>query len=153
MSKPSLKVVPDLENLLCFSIYSAGLAFNGVYRRLLSKVGLTYPQYLVMVALWSEDRVTIGRLGDRLSLDTNTLTPMLKRLEAMQLLTRKRDDADERRVMIALTQKGRSMEASAGEITRCIGEAAGMPLDDIRRLTGEMQALRKRLEAYGAGAA
>ncbi len=142
----------DLDAFLCFAVYSTGLAFNRVYRRPLERLGLTYPQYLVMVALWSEDGVTVGRLGERLSLDTNTLTPLLKRLEATGLLTRRRSAVDERRVLVALTEKGRAMQREAGEVTRCVFEAIGIPLSDLVRLNSEIRALRANLERAAAAA-
>ncbi|MFA6155171.1 MarR family winged helix-turn-helix transcriptional regulator [Mesorhizobium sp.] len=142
---------PDLDDLLCFSIYSAGHAFNRVYRRHLERVGLTYPQYLVMVALWSRDNVTVGHLGERSSLDTSTLTPMIKRMEAMGLLERTRDTADERRVLVALTDRGRAVQREAGHVMRCVAEATGLGADGTAALTREIQTLRRRLDQYEAG--
>jgi MarR family transcriptional regulator, organic hydroperoxide resistance regulator len=138
--------IPDLDSLLCFAVHSTGFAFNRIYRRPLQRLGLTYPQYLVMVALWSQDSVTVGQLGGRLALDTNTLTPLLKRLEALDLLTRRRSAVDERRVVIALTEKGRDLQRDAADVTRCIVESAGLPLAEIARLTREIRALRANLE-------
>jgi len=149
---PKRLAVPDIDRMLCFSIYSTGFAFNRVYRKPLQKLGLTYPQFLVMVALWSEDGVTVGRLGERLSLDTSTLTPLLKRLEAMGLLSRRRSAEDERRVMVALTEKGVAMKAEAGDVLRCIVEAVGMSEGEIDRLTGEIRALREKLDKAAAAA-
>ena len=137
---------PDLDELLCFAVHSTGFAFNRIYRRPLQRLGLTYPQYLVMVALWGEDGVTVGRLGERLALDTSTLTPLLKRLEGLGLLTRSRSRTDERRVMVALTGKGRAMQLEAADVTRCIVESAGLPVADLLRLTGEIRTLRSNLE-------
>ena len=144
------KDLPELEQLLCFAVYSTGFAFNRVYRRPLQRLGLTYPQFLVMVALWGEDGVTVGRLGERLSLDTSTLTPLLKRLETMGHLSRRRSDEDERRVLVALTDKGRALRQEAGDVFRCITAAAGMPLADIVRLTDELRTLRSKLEKAAA---
>jgi len=137
---------PDLDELLCFAVHSTGFAFNRIYRRPLQRLGLTYPQYLVMVALWGEDGVTVGRLGERLALDTSTLTPLLKRLEGLGLLTRSRSRTDERRVMVALTEKGRAMQLEAADVTRCIVESAGLPVADLVRLTREIRALRSNLK-------
>jgi len=147
-----LSLAPDLDELLCFAVHSTGFAFNRVYRRPLRRLGLTYPQYLVMVALWGEDRVTVGRLGERLSLDTSTLTPLLKRLEGLQLLTRRRSDADERRVIVTLTELGRAMHREAADVTRCITEGAGLSVADLARLTREIRALRGNLEGAAAKA-
>ena len=137
---------PDLEGLLCFAVHSTGFAFNRVYRQPLRKLGLTYPQYLVMVALWSDDNVTVGQLGEQLSLDSGTLTPLLKRLEVMGVLTRRRSEADERRVIVTLTEQGRKLKREAADVTRCVAESAGLPMADIIRLTREIKTLRANLE-------
>jgi len=143
--------VLDLDRMLCFSIYSTGFAFNRVYRKPLQKLGLTYPQFLVMMALWSEDGVTVGHLGERLSLETSTLTPLLKRLETMGLLSRRRSAEDERRVLVALTAKGAALRADAMDAIRCIVDAVGMTEKDLARLTAEIRALRDSLDrAAGA---
>jgi len=141
----------DVDALLCFAIYSTNLAFGRVYRKPLEALGLTYPQYLVMVALWKRDGLTVGQLCEQLRLDTNTLTPLLKRLEAMHLLTRKRSAEDERRVVVALSEKGRAMRAEAGEVMRCIAEAVGMPTEAAAGLARRMHALRDNLEKATAG--
>ena len=141
---------PVLDDLLCFAIYSTGFAFNRVYRRPLQRLGLTYPQYLVMVALWSEDDVTVGRLGERLFLDTNTLTPLLKRLEALGLVARRRSDADERRVQVTLTAKGRALRREADGVLNCIVDAARMPAADLARLNRDIRVLRAHLAAAAA---
>lgn len=143
---------PDLDALLCFAVYSTGLAFNRVYRRPLERLGLTYPQYLVMAALWSEDGATVGQLGERLSLDSNTLTPLIKRVEAMGLVTRRRSTTDERRVVVTLTDEGRAMQAEAGGVTACIAEAVGLAEADLLRLNAEIRALRRNLERAAATA-
>src|SRR5579863_1399711 len=121
--------LPSLDDMLCFAVYAAGFAFNRVYRKLLGRIGLTYPQFLVLAALWGEDAVAVGALGEKLSLDTSTLTPLLKRLEGLGLLTRRRDRADERRVIVSLTSKGSAMRAEAGEIAACVFAASDLPLD------------------------
>lgn len=141
---------PDLDDLLCFAVHSTGFAFNRIYRRVLSRLNLTYPQYLVMLALWREDGVTVGQLGERLSLDTNTLTPLLKRLEALALLTRRRSTEDERRVLVALSDTGRAMQQDARSISDCIAADSGLPLADLHRLTRELQMLRGSLERAAA---
>jgi DNA-binding MarR family transcriptional regulator len=146
----SPSAVPDLDDLLCFAVHSTGFAFNRVYRRPLQRLGLTYPQYLVMVALWGEEDVTVGQLGERLSLDSGTLTPLLKRLEGMGLLTRRRSEADERRVMVALTDKGRKLKREAADVTRCIAESAGLSLAEFTRLMREIKSLRANLERAAA---
>ncbi|ALK08694.1 MarR family winged helix-turn-helix transcriptional regulator [Blastochloris viridis] len=137
---------PFLGDFVCFSIYSAALAFNRVYKPLLADMGLTYPQYLVMVVLWEEDGRTVGGIGEVLSLDSSTLTPLLKRLEGMGHLSRARDDADERVVRVRLTPGGRALRAKARVVPGCILEATGMSLEELRRLQGEIDALRRNLE-------
>jgi len=98
--------IPKLDDFLCFAIYSANLAVNRVYKPLLDQLGLTYPQYLVLVVLYEEDDQTVGRLGDKLFLDSSTLTPLLKRMESVGYVTRQRDPQDERQVRVRLTQQG-----------------------------------------------
>jgi len=147
-----VSLAPDLDELLCFALHTTGFAFNRTYRRPLRRLGLTYPQYLVMVALWGEDGVGVGRLAERLCLDTNTLTPLLKRLEGLKLLTRRRSEPDERRVMVVLTEQGRAMEKEAAEVTRCITQSAGLSVEDLARLTREIRALRDNLERAAAKA-
>ena len=98
-----------LDDFLCFAIYSTNLAVNRVYKPLLDQLGLTYPQYIVLIALYDEDDQTVGGLGDKLFLDSSTLTPLLKRMEAMGHLTRQRDPQDERQVRVRLTPQGRSL--------------------------------------------
>jgi MarR family transcriptional regulator, organic hydroperoxide resistance regulator len=138
--------VPALDDMLCFAVYATGFAFNRVYRNLLSRLRLTYPQFLVLAALWSEDAVAVGALGEKLALDTSTLTPLLKRLEGLGLLTRRRDRSDERRVIVSLTERGSAMRAEAGEIARCVFAAADLPPDAFAKLTRDVQALRRSLE-------
>ena len=104
MSDAACMPVLDVDDHLCFAIYSAGHAFNRIYKPLLGELGLTYPQYLVMVALWAKDDQTVGSLGEKLLLESSTLTPLLKRLEGIGYLTRTRDPADERQVRVRLTK-------------------------------------------------
>jgi MarR family transcriptional regulator, organic hydroperoxide resistance regulator len=107
---------PVLDDLLCFSLYSTGLAMNKVYRKLLRKLDLTYPQYLVLVVLWERDALMVSEIGARLFLDSATLTPLLKRLEAAGLVSRNRSAADERQVVVALTDAGRALQAESARI-------------------------------------
>jgi DNA-binding MarR family transcriptional regulator len=100
---------PKLDDFLCFAIYSTNLAVNRVYKPLLDELGITYPQYIVLIALYDEDDQTVGGLGEKLFLDSSTLTPLLKRLEAMGHVTRQRDPQDERQVRVRLTPQGRSV--------------------------------------------
>lgn len=107
--KPGPGEAPKLDDFLCFAIYSTNLAVNRVYKPLLDQLGLTYPQYIVLIALYDEDDQTVGGLGDKLFLDSSTLTPLLKRMESMGHLTRQRDPQDERQVRVRLTPQGRSL--------------------------------------------
>lgn len=109
---------PRLEEQLCFALYSASRAVTSAYRPLLDELNLTYPQYLVLLVLWEEDACSIGQLGDRLHLDSGTLSPLLKRLEAAGFVRRQRSDTDERRVEVTLTAEGRALEDRAA----CIPE-------------------------------
>lgn len=135
----------DVADHLCFAIYSAGHAFNRVYKPLLDELKLTYPQYLVMVALWAQDNQTVGELGGRLFLESSTLTPLLKRLEALGYLTRRRDPEDERQVRLRLTDKGSALRKKARDVSGCVGAATGLPLDAIVKLRDEISALRDSL--------
>lgn len=136
---------PEVEDLLCFAVYSAGHAFNRVYKPLLDKLGLTYPQYLVMLSLWTKDDQTVGELGEGLFLESSTLTPLLKRLEAMGYLSRSRDPSDERQVRLRLTKAGAALHAKARDIPRCILEATGLTPAAVRKLRNEVAAVRESL--------
>ena len=136
-----------LDNQLCFALYSASLAMTKLYKPLLDELGLTYPQYLVMLALWECDGVTVSELGERLSLDSGTLTPLLKRIEAAGLVARLRSLEDERRVHVTLTAAGRRLKSRAARIPACIVAATQCSLPEIVRLTRELRDLRDRLAA------
>ena len=136
---------PDVADLFCFAIYSTGHAFNRVYKPLLDELGLTYPQYLVMMALWAEDDQTVGQIGDRLFLESSTLTPLLKRLETLGFLTRSRDPEDERQVRLRLTDKGSSLRKKARDVGACIGEATGLQMEAAVKLRNEITKLRGHL--------
>lgn len=136
-----------LDHQLCFALYSASLAMTKLYKPLLEDLGLTYPQYLAMLVLWENDGVTVSELGERLHLDSGTLTPLLKRLEAADLLTRLRDVQDERRVLIRLTAAGRRLKTRAARIPGCVLQATQCELSEVLDLTRQVQALRDRLTA------
>ena len=121
-----------LDNQLCFLIYSTNLALNQVYRQLLAPLGLTYPQYLVMLVLWEKDQLSVSEIGERLFLESSTLTPLLKKLEISQLITRKRSTKDERQVIISLTQQGQDLELKAVDIPNQISQAASKLLLDAK---------------------
>ena len=136
-----------LDDFLCFAVYSANHAFNRVYKPLLDRLGLTYPQYLAMVTLWAQDGLTVGQIGDKVLLETNTLTPLLKRLETAGLVRRVRDAQDERQVRIHLTEKGRSLKAEALAVPKEMGICLARDRQAVERLTGELAALRDTLLA------
>jgi DNA-binding MarR family transcriptional regulator len=136
-----------LEDFLCFSLYSANHAMHRVYKPLLAELGLTYPQYLAMVALWEEDSVLVGALCDRLHLESSTVTPLLKRLEAMGLLTRARDKADERQVRVNLTQAGQDLRLKTKRFAACVVSSTGMSLEDVQALQRQIMRLRDNLRS------
>jgi DNA-binding MarR family transcriptional regulator len=136
-----------LDNQLCFALYSTSLAMTKLYKPLLDDLGLTYPQYLAMLVLWERDGLMVSELGERLALDSGTLTPLLKRLECAALVSRIRDMQDERRVHINLTTAGRKLKARARKIPACILAAAQRSIPELVSLTQQVQALRKRLAA------
>lgn len=139
------KLTPD--DMLCFDVYAMQQAFNRLYKPLLAPLGLTYPQYLVMVVLWSEDQMPVGRIGARLGLESSTLTPLIKRLELAGLVTRSRDLQDERKVAVTLTERGRAMETQAREIPRCVEASTGMDSAEIAELRGRLARLHGALTA------
>jgi DNA-binding MarR family transcriptional regulator len=134
-----------LNRMLCFATYSAGLAFNRVYKPLLEPLGLTYPQYLVMLVLWDEEGLTVGDIGDRLFLDSGTLTPLLKRLQAAGLVARTRDAKDERLVRVHLTESGKTLEEQAAPIMPELVCALGQTETRLAELTDEVARLRSAL--------
>ncbi len=135
----------QLDNQLCFALYSASLAMTKVYKPLLDAIGLTYPQYLVMLVLWEQEGLMVSEIGEKLHLDSGTLTPLLKRLEAAGLLTRRRAVDDERRVHIALTAAGQALKTQAALIPGCILSASRCTLPELTALTHQVQALRQQL--------
>ena len=136
-----------LDNQLCFALYSTSLAMTRVYKPLLDDIGLTYPQYLAMLVLWEEDGLMVSALGERLYLDSGTLTPLLKRLESSGLIARIRAVEDERRVHITLTAAGRKLKAKAAKIPGCILSASQCSVSELNSLTQQVQSLRGRLLA------
>lgn len=136
-----------LDHSLCFAVYSAGLAFNRVYKPILEPLGLTYPQYLVMVALWEAEGQTVSELGEHLFLESNTLTPLLKRLEAAGMITRARDREDERQVRVWLTGKGRKVLEDASCVPGKILEATGLTVEQLSKLQRAISGLRDNLRA------
>ncbi|GAA3085214.1 MarR family transcriptional regulator [Rhizobium viscosum] len=134
-----------LESFICFAVYTASHAFNRVYKPLLDELGLTYPQYLAMVCLWEEDGQTVGGLGEKLFLESSTLTPLLKRLETAGYIRRERSRQDERVVVLHLTEEGKRLKKKAETVPGCIIDASGRDADQLVRLQAEIVALREAL--------
>lgn len=149
--KADPKPDPRLQDFLCFAIYSANLAYGRAYKPILEELGLTYTQYIAIVALWEEDNQTVGSLGEKLFLESNTLTPILKNLEAMGYLQRRRDPKDERQVVVSLTDAGRRIREKALPMN-LVKESALSP-DDFAKLQKTIVALRNNLIRNTKGAA
>lgn len=123
-----------LDRQVCFPLYAASNLITRLYRPLLDALGLTYPQYLVMMVLWEKSPCTVGEVGEQLHLETGTLTPLLKRMEAAGLVARKRDASDERRVLVTLTEPGEALRAPAKSVPRALADKLAMPVTDLERL-------------------
>lgn len=136
-----------LDQQLCFALYSASHAFTRVYKPLLDALDLTYPQYLVMLVLWQQDGQTVKAIGEHLHLDSGTLTPLLKRLEAAGLIARRRDPDDERQVRVALTADGWALKAKADAVPGAIFCALGGDAEDLPGLRDAINRVRDRLLA------
>lgn len=134
-----------LENQLCFLIYSTNLALNQLYRKLLTPLGITYPQYLVMLVLWEKDEITVSEIGSKLFLESSTLTPILKKLEALQLLNRTRSKEDERQVIITLSEKGKKLKEQAVNIPTHILEASSYDTATLLGLKDQLTQLRTNI--------
>jgi DNA-binding MarR family transcriptional regulator len=132
-----------LADFLCFAVYSTNLAFGKAYKTLLEQLGLTYTQYITLVALWEQDDQTVGSLGEKLFLESNTLTPILKKLEAMGFLQRQRDPEDERQVRIKLTKEGRALRDNQPESG--LAAATGLTQDEFTQLQNSVVKLRHNL--------
>jgi MarR family transcriptional regulator, organic hydroperoxide resistance regulator len=138
-----------LEDQLCFALYAASRALTARYRPQLDEIGLTYPQYLVMMLLWEDDNQTVGQLGTRLNLDSGTLSPLLKRLTAAGLVTRHRRVEDERSVAIALTDEGRALRERALHINEDMLCALQLEADDFGALKNQLETLIDRVNTAG----
>jgi DNA-binding MarR family transcriptional regulator len=143
--KPAADVPLLLGNQLCFAVYSTAHAFNRAYKPLLDRLGLTYPQYLVMLVLWERDGVPVKHIGERLLLDSGTLTPLLKRLEAAELVKRTRSTEDERQVLIAVTPRGQALKEKARAVPQAILAASACSIAELSAMKNELVALRDRL--------
>ena len=137
----------SLDQQICFAVYSTAHAFNRVYKPLLDRLGLTYPQYLVMLVLWERDGIPVKEIGERLFLDSGTLTPLLKRLEAAQLVKRTRSTEDERQVLIALTSQGQALREKAGTLPEAILAASACSVGELMAMKDDLVALRDQLNA------
>ncbi|WP_045048779.1 MarR family winged helix-turn-helix transcriptional regulator [Rouxiella chamberiensis] len=135
-----------LDQQMCFALYSANLALNKVYRKLLTQLDLTYPQYLVMLVLWQQDELMVSDIGEKLFLDSATLTPLLKRLEIAGLLVRRRAQIDERQVIISLTDAGRALHQQAIGIPEAIACAAECSVEEMSAIKEQLQCLRRNLQ-------
>ncbi len=138
-----------LDQQMCFALYSANLALHKVYRKLLNQLGLTYPQYLVMLVLWEGDELTVSDIGQRLFLDSATLTPLLKRMESAGLLIRSRAMDDERQVIIRLTEQGRNLREQAQSIPAAIMCASECDVDQLVDIKQKLESLRGKLLQHG----
>jgi DNA-binding MarR family transcriptional regulator len=148
---PSADQLLRLDNQICFAVYSAAHAFNRVYKPLLDRLGLTYPQYLVMLVLWECDGVAVKQIGERLHLDSGTLTPLLKRLEQAGLIRRTRSSEDERQVLIDLTAQGQALRDKARAVPPSILAASQCSVAELSAVKDEIVALRDRLNALAGG--
>ncbi|RQO58725.1 MarR family transcriptional regulator [Paucibacter sp. KBW04] len=149
-SKAQTEQSPDwllLDQQLCFALYASSLAMTKLYKPLLAPLGLTYPQYLVMLALWETDGPSVSALGQRLQLDSGTLTPLLKRLEISGLIQRRRSSEDERRVEVFLSSEGRSLKRRAKPIPAQLACASACSLQELSELTQRLHRLRSDLKA------
>jgi DNA-binding MarR family transcriptional regulator len=152
----SLPDIPDeellrLDHQICFSLHAASRAFGSLYRDLLRDVGLTYSQYLVMLVLWEHGDLPVKAIGEHLRLDSGTLSPLLKRLEATGLVHRERSATDERSVTIHLTGAGAALRERAALVPRRISAATGLDLDEMRDLQDRLHRLTAALDAAGLG--
>ena len=153
--QPDASAWLTLDHQLCFALYAASLAMTKSYKPLLAPLGLTYPQYLVMLVLWQADggadsaasRLTVSQLGARLTLDSGTLTPLLKRLDSLGLVQRQRDRSDERRVRLQLTAAGRHLKHQAQAVPQAIACATACDLQQIGALARQLTTLRQQLTA------
>jgi DNA-binding MarR family transcriptional regulator len=138
----------ELSSQLCFATYATAHAFNRVYKPLLDPLGLTYPQYLVLLVLWRHDNVTVKEIGQHLYLDSGTLTPLLKRLEGAGLVRRTRDSQDERQVRVSLTKQGNDLKMPATKVWNEVVCATGLNTENFRALKDQLNELRERLNAH-----
>ncbi len=147
MARKQADAALSLGNQICFAVYSTAHAFNSVYKPLLDRLSLTYPQYLVMLVLWERDRLSVKQIGEQLFLDSGTLTPLLKRLEAARLLSRTRSANDERELRITLTPQGQALREKARAVPQAILAATDCSVPELSAMRDSLHALRDRLKA------
>jgi len=134
-----------LDNQICFAVYATAHSFNRTYKPLLEPLGLTYPQYLVMMVLWEQNELLVKEIGNRLELDSGTLSPLLKRLEKVGFIERKRNQTDERQVSIGLTEKGKKLEAEAQVIMPAIMRQTACGIEELGAIRDQLNRLRSNL--------
>lgn len=149
MPKPNPPL--PLDEQLCYAIYSAGMAVQRVYKPLLDELGLTYPQYIVLNVLWREDEQTVGSIAESLALESSTLTPLLKRLESAGLVRRTRNPANERQVVVALTDAGRELRSRAGCLADALLVASGQESAHLNAIAADLRGLRDGIYAHTGG--
>jgi DNA-binding MarR family transcriptional regulator len=140
--------IQRLDHQLCFALYSSSLLMTKMYKPLLAPLGLTYPQYLALLVLWETDSIGVGELGERLFLDSGTLTPLLKRMESAGLLVRTRAADDERRVIVSLSASGRALRRKAAQVPQHVARASGCKVSEIIELTAQLHALRTNVSGH-----
>jgi DNA-binding MarR family transcriptional regulator len=140
--------VPTLDDQLCFSLYGASMAINRAYKPLLDALEITYPQYLVLSTLWETDALSVGAIAERLGLDSSNVTPLVKRMEAGGLVSRLRNPADERQVVVSLTRSGQDMRQRSACLGQALFEAAGMSIERLVQLNKDVQAFRDSVARF-----
>jgi MarR family transcriptional regulator, organic hydroperoxide resistance regulator len=140
--------LPTLDEQLCFSLYGASMAIGRAYKPLLDALEITYPQYLVLSALWETDGLSVGAIGERLGLDSSNVTPLVKRMEGAGLVGRVRNPSDERQVVVSLTEAGRDMQVRAACLGQRLFEAAGMSVERLVRLNKDVQDFRNAVARF-----
>lgn len=147
---PETPHLPKLADFLCFAVYSANLAYGRAYKPILEELGVTYTQWIAIVALWEENDQTVSGLGEKLFLESNTLTPILKKLETLGFLVRRRDPKDERRVIVSLTDTGRALREKGAQ--RTLVKATGLSPDEFRQARKTVVKVRDHLIGHARGA-
>ncbi|MGN6526383.1 MAG: MarR family winged helix-turn-helix transcriptional regulator [Burkholderiaceae bacterium] len=142
-TRPKASELPRLGDFLCFAVYSANLAYGRAYKPILDELGVTYTQWIAIVALWEEDGQTVSSLGEKLFLESNTLTPILKKLEALGYVERRRDPDDERQVIVRLTDAGRALREKGAQ--RTLVKATGLAADEFAKTRRAMNEVRDNL--------